>query len=101
MRRSQVIVTLDGGQQRIGFPRANGRFTVNDVPPGSHALDVIYVACCVYYQASASSGNAGLCFTSGLGAVDVSLHPAAEALPAGALNVPLSSLCFLYHHQLA
>ena len=52
-------MTLDGGKQRIGFPRADGRFTVNDVPPGSHALDVIYVACCVYYQAR--SGEPSRC----------------------------------------
>ena len=47
---AQVVVTLEGGQQRIGFPRRDGRFTVNDVPPGSHALDVILVPCCVFYQ---------------------------------------------------
>ena len=49
---TQVVVTLDGGGQRIGFPRRDGSFVVNDVPPGSHALDVVLVACCVFYQVS-------------------------------------------------
>ena len=46
----QVVVTLDGGQERVGFPRSDGSFTVNDVPPGAHSLQVLAIQCCMFHQ---------------------------------------------------
>ncbi|KAK9829293.1 hypothetical protein WJX72_004990 [[Myrmecia] bisecta] len=56
--KMKLLLAVDGGQPRAGFPKADGTFVFHDVPPGTHLLDVSVIGL-VYPQIRIEAAPSG------------------------------------------